>query len=283
MLGYVSFVALMFLPGSTQEGQYRDLACIRDGEAFPAGWVMRQSDRESYSCLDPRRNVSARPRVWSLIEFPLDGGGPHVQPPPVLVQSTSVSSTIPLAEATRSGSGGTQTGARSYAEDLSQRRLQDRNVVSRSQILTTSEDAQRLRQAVDAVIHLDSRSWIMNRYDVGSVGEVAITRVADHELARAPYTYNGGMPGWIAIQFSGEDIRCIEYHDFAGSCRPIGQNPARAMVVMGVVGLAGAAMLSSESGSSRETTYDQCMSSGNFGGGREGNMDAHDACRRYRQ
>lgn len=87
----------------------------------------------------------------------------------------------------------------------------------------TANDIPRLTQAMDAVVQLDSRSWMFNRYDVGSMTGVYVSDFGDISVAHGDYTYNRGVRGWVRIQFTGEQICCVEYHDFAGTCRPVGR------------------------------------------------------------
>lgn len=111
---------------------------------------------------------------------------------------------------------------------------------------------------MDAVVQLDSRSWVFNRYDIGSMSNVRVRDGDAGSEAQGDYTYNGGTPGWVRVRFSGEDIQCIEYHDFAGTCRAIGDNPARRAAIMGMISVAGAAMTSSP-GSSHGSDGDHAL------------------------
>ena len=137
----------------------------------------------------------------------------------------------------------------------------------------TANDIPRLTQAMDAVVQLDSRSWMFNRYDVGSMTGVYVSNFGDISVAHGDYTYNRGVRGWVRIQFSGEQIRCVEYHDFAGTCRPVGQNPAR-QAFMAVAVEAFAPGGASSSGSSSE--LQRCLD--RAGGGAEGQRAAQ-SCR----
>jgi hypothetical protein len=69
------------------------------------------------------------------------------------------------------------------------------------------------------------------------------------------------------VQFSGENIHCIEYHDFAGQCRAIGNNPARAMLATAFVAGIGSAMMA-PAGSGRSSGHSEADI-----------RDAHDASR----
>lgn len=93
----------------------------------------------------------------------------------------------------------------------------------------------KLDEAVNRLVSLDAGSWGMNRYDDGSARN---SRVLDRSktcyTVYGQYTYNGGRPGWVKIQFSGKKPQCIEFWDFAGSCRAIGHSPGRAMAAAAV-------------------------------------------------
>lgn len=82
-----------------------------------------------------------------------------------------------------------------------------------------------LAKIIDAVIQVDSRGWMFNRYDVGSVSsERFLEQSADgkNAVAYGEYTYNGGSRGWIKIRLTNGEVECMEYFDFAGRCRPAG-------------------------------------------------------------
>jgi len=80
-----------------------------------------------------------------------------------------------------------------------------------------------LPRLLDAIIMDDSRHWLFNSYDRGSVRNVRVTQSTDgYHLVHADYSYNRGRPGWVRAQVVGERVRCLEYHDYQGRCRPIG-------------------------------------------------------------
>ncbi|MEO1399504.1 MAG: hypothetical protein AAFU56_11650, partial [Pseudomonadota bacterium] len=95
---------------------------------------------------------------------------------------------------------------------------------------------------LDQVIAIDSRSWLFNRYNFGSVSNVEILE-ADPATSRAvvygEYVYNNYSRGWIKVVFDQGSVNCVEYHDFRGTCRAIGNNPA-AYVALGTVAMAAA-------------------------------------------
>ena len=75
----------------------------------------------------------------------------------------------------------------------------------------------------DRLITEDSKSWVWNRYDRGSV-ELVTTygRRNGNEGFKVNYTYNGGVRGWAKIFLTRfGDFVCIVYHDFPNTCRDI--------------------------------------------------------------
>ena len=93
---------------------------------------------------------------------------------------------------------------------------------------------QGLPAVLDNALIRDSRSWLSNRYDVGSVTD---TRVLAKGKDGRPsqlagnYSYNGGMRGWIKVSLSGDTVSCVELHDFAGQCRPVGRSGSNAIAI----------------------------------------------------
>ncbi|HEY2071592.1 MAG TPA: hypothetical protein VGG48_18675 [Rhizomicrobium sp.] len=108
-----------------------------------------------------------------------------------------------------------------------------------------------LDQAIDGLVALDAQSWAWNHYDRGSVHD---SQVIDTSGTRytvyGRYTYNGGEPGWVKIQFDGKTPQCVEFHDFAGNCRAIGHSPGQAYALGAVAVIAVAIVASSSSGNS---------------------------------
>lgn len=72
---------------------------------------------------------------------------------------------------------------------------------------------------IDRVITRDSWGWMLNRYDRGSVRN---THLLSTGAVYSDYTYNGGMQGWVIAYVVDGRFTCVEYHDFAGRCRPVG-------------------------------------------------------------
>ena len=84
---------------------------------------------------------------------------------------------------------------------------------------------QRERMAkMDDWIGADSRSWMMNRYDRGSVSsaEIVDTDVEKGTVTvRAHYTFNGGQRGWVDAVHSARGV-CLRFWDNQYSCKPVG-------------------------------------------------------------
>jgi len=78
---------------------------------------------------------------------------------------------------------------------------------------------------MDRVITTDSRGWWINRYDRGSVRNTRVIATGPRSgIVVSDYTYNNGVAGWVRAHVVNGEFRCVEYHDFAGSCRPINAN-----------------------------------------------------------
>jgi uncharacterized protein len=76
---------------------------------------------------------------------------------------------------------------------------------------------------MDRIITRDSWGWMFNRYDRGSVRNTRVeARDGRDRLVYGEYTYNGGTPGWVRLLIIDGHLACVEYHDFAGACRPVG-------------------------------------------------------------
>lgn len=75
------------------------------------------------------------------------------------------------------------------------------------------------RLLTNAIVQ-DSRSWLMNRYDVGSLTNVRASTIGGVTMLRGDYSYNGGTRGWLEARVAGGRIECIHYHD-TGGCAPV--------------------------------------------------------------
>jgi hypothetical protein len=132
-------------------------------------------------------------------------------------------------------------------------------------------NSQSLNQQLDRVIAEDARSWLINRYTPGSARDASVVDF-DPATGRAVvfgrYTYNGSSTGWIRVVFNQAKPQCVEYHDFAGTCRAIGNNPSHYIALGGlVIAAAGAASAGGGSGStSNGSSYEQCVARCNSSG-----------------
>jgi hypothetical protein len=80
-----------------------------------------------------------------------------------------------------------------------------------------------LDRVMDRVVTRDSWGWMFNRYDRGSVRNTRFeARVGRDRLVYSEYTYNGGARGWVRLYIIAGVLNCVEYHDFQGTCRPVG-------------------------------------------------------------
>ncbi len=88
-----------------------------------------------------------------------------------------------------------------------------------------AERMSELDQLMDRIILTDSRGWMFNRYDRGSVRNTRVAATNGRDaVVESNYTYNGGMVGWVRAYVLGDRLACVEYHDFPGRCRPVGAN-----------------------------------------------------------
>lgn len=75
---------------------------------------------------------------------------------------------------------------------------------------------------IDQAIASSSRTWILNRYDRGSIKNVF--RMSGYEQPGAfrliaQYSYNGGLPGFVEVQYRGGRIECMYFFDNPTFCR----------------------------------------------------------------
>jgi hypothetical protein len=104
-------------------------------------------------------------------------------------------------------------------------------------------------RALDAFVTADSKSWVRNRYDYGSIYDASVEqRSADNSQVTffARYTYNGGRRGWVRVKTTDGHFSCMEFHDFAGTCRSLGASPSIGLVAAGA-GLAALAIVAGSS------------------------------------
>ena len=88
-----------------------------------------------------------------------------------------------------------------------------------------------LVQRMDLVVATDAQSWVWNRYDRGSMSNVQILSINGHSgVIYGEYTYNGGNQGWVKVKLTNGELECMEFWDFSGQCRPLGQSPSHGVV-----------------------------------------------------
>lgn len=84
----------------------------------------------------------------------------------------------------------------------------------------------------DGLIAEDAASWMMNRYDRGSMQNMKIIETSNGgrtKVVYGEYTYNGGASGWVKARFVNTKLQCLEFWDFSGQCRPLGHSPSQAL------------------------------------------------------
>jgi len=87
---------------------------------------------------------------------------------------------------------------------------------------TTSPEAARYGKILDGIVREDSKAWVSNRYDTGSMITGYIFKSSDGSATsvKGLYTFNGGQSGWVVAEFSGNRLSCLKFWDFADTCRP---------------------------------------------------------------
>ena len=81
-----------------------------------------------------------------------------------------------------------------------------------------------LAEIFDEIIAEDARYWMIHTYDRGSVYNVHIDSPSPSGrsgIIHGYYTYNRGTRGWARVQIVNGGVNCIEFHDFAGTCRQL--------------------------------------------------------------
>ena len=92
---------------------------------------------------------------------------------------------------------------------------------TRSNDASSKPATARQAQLLSNAIWQDSQSWIVNRFDNGSVSDVRITSVnGSTTTATGRYTFNQGQQGWAAVQIQGGQVQCIQFWD-TGTCAPV--------------------------------------------------------------
>jgi len=90
----------------------------------------------------------------------------------------------------------------------------------------TAENIPRYTKLLDTLVQMDAAHWAMNRYVHGSMRNVEIKKSdmdgpTGDAILQGTYTYNQTQTGWTKIKFNLNRTPCIEFHDFAGTCREI--------------------------------------------------------------
>jgi hypothetical protein len=104
----------------------------------------------------------------------------------------------------------------------------------------------------DGLIAHDASSWIMNRYDRGSMKNMKIVESSNQgrtKIVYGEYTYNGGMSGWVRARFVDTKLQCLEFWDFSGRCRALGRSPSQGLALGFAAALASSSGDNSGSGS----------------------------------
>ena len=79
-------------------------------------------------------------------------------------------------------------------------------------------------QMIDTAIYRDSRTWMFNRYNAGTVRDATITEAVGRYdyTVRAYYTYNRNRRGFVDVYFINGKIDCLRFHDNPMVCKPAG-------------------------------------------------------------
>jgi len=117
--------------------------------------------------------------------------------------------------------------------------------------------ASSLDRSLDAIVQADSRSWVFNRYDVGSMSNARVISRSKPQrsvVIYGEYTFNGGSRGWIKARIKHGVVACVQFWD-GPSCRSLGQPASQALLgalLRGAMSGGGGS-----SGSGRTTERDQ--------------------------
>jgi hypothetical protein len=108
-----------------------------------------------------------------------------------------------------------------------------------------------LSAQLDEFVAVDSRSWVMNSYVIGSMRNATVQSEGTNgvRLVYGEYLYNGNSRGWVKVRMVGNQLQCVEFWDFAGQCRPLGRSPSQ-MIAAGALVVTVAAIASSGGGGS---------------------------------
>ncbi|MQT15191.1 hypothetical protein [Segnochrobactrum spirostomi] len=117
-----------------------------------------------------------------------------------------------------------------------------------------------LAAALDSIVQADSAGWMLNTYNTGSVRNIKILSGSANSTTMnvyGEYTFNNSNTGWVKVKIRNGRLSCLEFWDFPGECRPLGQSGANEVAASVVA----AAMTDSQSASTGQSTYcdDYCQ------------------------
>jgi hypothetical protein len=86
-----------------------------------------------------------------------------------------------------------------------------------------------LEDLTDQVLRADSQRWFFNRYVPGSTRNARFlsrSRAQKSAVVYSEYTLNGNQTGWVKIKIENGNLECLEFFDFPGRCRALGDTPS---------------------------------------------------------
>jgi hypothetical protein len=93
-----------------------------------------------------------------------------------------------------------------------------------------------LDELLNRLVRMDALTWHMNQYVQNSMRNARYeqtNRGHTSFIARGTYSYrsqsgaSAPQQGWVRVWIQDGRFRCIEFHDVAGDCRPLNQNPSQ--------------------------------------------------------
>lgn len=113
-----------------------------------------------------------------------------------------------------------------------------------------ARQSQAIDNTLDRLVTLDSRNWMFNRYNRGSMRDgQMVSASGSTTVIGGVYTFNNRQRGWVKARLVDGKFSCIEFWDFAGRCRALG-DPDSARLAVGGLMLALGAASGGSSGSS---------------------------------
>lgn len=112
-----------------------------------------------------------------------------------------------------------------------------------------------LTKRLDGWAATDSRGWVQNKYDTGSMSNVKIisgSAKSGNFAVKGFYTFNGGARGSVTVNMANNKFQCIQFWDSYEGCRVLRSpnQPPRGFAGSGSAGRA----------DSREDCNDDCRS-----------------------